>query len=164
MRSYWVLRKDKFYYDRHAKPLKGLELEERVRVKGNGSSWASAVVTDKWSIPRSYVVKTESGNTLRRNRRHLMKVPEPSSSLESEEESMPSATLTPEHTTVKPPGDPQQPQNFLFFPLSLRQDCKLQGVAELSSLLICLIYEHLACVQASVKNYVFFSFCANIDI
>ena len=39
---------DRPYYDRHAKPLKGLELEERVRVTENGS-WAPAVVTDIWS-------------------------------------------------------------------------------------------------------------------
>ena len=133
---------------------------------GNGS-WVPAVVTEIRSTPRSYVVKTESGNTLRRNRRHLMKAPEPRSSMESEEESTPSATVTPERTTVKPPGDPQQPgtaSELPSLPLPLRRNCKLQGVAELPSLLIGLIYEHLACVQASVKNYVFFSFCANIDI
>ena len=56
--------KQKFYYDRHAKPLKGSELEDRVRVKENGS-WTPLVVTDVWSTPRSYMVKTESGNTLR---------------------------------------------------------------------------------------------------
>ena len=119
-------RPTEFYYDRHAKPLKSLELEERVRVIGNGS-WVPAVVTEIRSTPRSYVVKTESGNTLRRNRRHLMKAPEPRSSMESEEESTPSATVTPERTTVKPPGDPQQPGTVSELPpLPPSPETKLQ--------------------------------------
>ena len=69
--------KQKFYYDQHAKPLKGLELEERVKKK--------------------------NGNTLRRNRRHQMKQPEPSLSLESEEEFTPSVTVISERTIVEPP-------------------------------------------------------------
>jgi len=38
-----------------------------------------------------------------------MNEPEPSSSLESEEECTPPATVTSERTTVKPPCDQQQP-------------------------------------------------------
>lgn len=56
--------KQKFYYDRHAKPLKGLELEERVRVKENGS-WTPLVVTDVWSTLRSGLQVTRSGRTVK---------------------------------------------------------------------------------------------------
>ena len=93
--------KQKFYYDRHAKPLQGSKLEEESKRK-----W----LLDTFSCHgcmvyplRSYMVKTESGNTLRRNRRHQMKQPEPSLSLESEEESTPSVTVTSERTIVEPP-------------------------------------------------------------
>ena len=40
--------KQKFYYDRHAKPLQGSKLEERVKENG---SWTPLFVTDVWSTP-----------------------------------------------------------------------------------------------------------------
>lgn len=143
--------KQKFYYDRHAKPLQGSQLEERVKENG---SWTPLVVTDVWSTLRSYMVETESGNTLRRNRRHQMKQPEPSLSLESEEESTPSVTVTSERTIVEPP-------TAACFSLitpspSLVSWDRIASHPEwpnCQSLLIGLIYEHLT-----------FSFCASIDI
>ena len=78
-------QRQKVYYDHHAKPLKGLDPEENVRVREN-RSWVPAVATDIWPIPRSYVVKTESGMSLRRNRKHLLKQPESTYLMESDEE------------------------------------------------------------------------------
>ena len=128
-----------------------LQLEERVKENG---SWTPLVVTDVWSTPRSYMVKTESGNTLRRNRRQQMKQPEPSLSLESEEESTPSVTVTSERTIVEPP-------TAACFSLITPSPSLVSwdGIAShpewpnCQSLLIGLIYEHLT-----------FSFCASIDI
>ena len=128
-----------------------LQLEERVKENG---SWTPLVVTDVWSTPRSYMVKTESGNTLRRNRRQQMKQPEPSLSLESEEESTPSVTVTSELTIVEPP-------TAACFSLITPSPSLVSwdGIAShpewpnCQSLLIGLIYEHLT-----------FSFCASIDI
>ena len=128
-----------------------LQLEERVKENG---SWTPLVVTDVWSTPRSYMVKTESGNTLRRNRRQQMKQSEPSLSLESEEESTPSVTVTSERTIVEPP-------TAACFSLITPSPSLVSwdGIAShpewpnCQSLLIGLIYEHLT-----------FSFCASIDI
>lgn len=128
-----------------------LQLEERVKENG---SWTPLVVTDVWSTPRSCMVKTESGNTLRRNRRQQMKQPEPSLSLESEEESTPSVTVTSERTIVEPP-------TAACFSLITPSPSLVSwdGIAShpewpnCQSLLIGLIYEHLT-----------FSFCASIDI
>ena len=83
--------RQKFYYDRHAKPLKGLKPEEIVRVREN-RSWVLTVVTDIWPTPRSYVVKTESGMSLRRSRKHLLKQLESTSLMESDEEGVTSVT------------------------------------------------------------------------
>jgi len=45
---------------------------ETGRVKHNGH-WVSGMVTEKLDVPRSFMIKTESGSELRRNRRHLDK-------------------------------------------------------------------------------------------
>ena len=60
--------KQKFYYDRHTKPLENLV----VQVK---NQWKPAKVTviDQ-NVPRSYVVQTSGDQTYRRNRCHLRKV------------------------------------------------------------------------------------------
>ena len=87
-----------FYYDRHAMPLKGLEPEENVRVREN-RSWVPAVVTDIWPTPRSYVVKTESGTSLRRNRNHLLKQPKSTNKCVSPSDEMEVATL-PERSSI----------------------------------------------------------------
>ncbi len=51
-----------------------LNVGEKVRVHNNRMGWSrSATVEAKSFAPRSYMVKTEEGNTLRRNRKHLLK-------------------------------------------------------------------------------------------
>ena len=66
-------------------PLKGLEPEETVREQEN-RAWVRAVVTDIWLTPRSYVINTESGTSLRSSRKHLVQQPEFTSLMESDEE------------------------------------------------------------------------------
>ena len=65
--------KQKFYYDRTAKPLKPLLEGDTVRAKPyqiNEKSWEKATVTKRLD-DRSYEIETDSGTTLRRNRVHL---------------------------------------------------------------------------------------------
>ena len=61
-------------YDRSAKQLCPLEQKDTVRVRCDGK-WGPVAEVIKETAPRSYEVLTEYGNTLRRNRRHLLKVP-----------------------------------------------------------------------------------------
>ena len=58
-------------YDRHAKDLKPLQSDDAIRVNHNGD-WKSGIVMEKYNTPRSYVIKTEDGSILQRNRRHLI--------------------------------------------------------------------------------------------
>ena len=61
-------------YNQRAKNLRPLTETETVRVREN-SKWKPALVLQKHDAPRSYVVQTEGGSLLRRNRRDLLKVP-----------------------------------------------------------------------------------------
>lgn len=65
----------KYYYDRGAKPLSQLAPGEQIRVR-NENKWEPGTVESKAGTPRSYVVQTERGQKLRRNRRHLLKTTE----------------------------------------------------------------------------------------
>lgn len=62
-------------YDRTAKPLRPLTQEDIVRVRCDGQ-WGPLAKVVKEMMPRSYEVLTEHGKTMRRNRRHLLKVPQ----------------------------------------------------------------------------------------
>lgn len=59
------------------KPLSDLEPGQTVRVKHDGQkTWSSVgVVKDYGSTPRSYIMETPDGKTIRRNRRHLQVTP-----------------------------------------------------------------------------------------
>ena len=63
-------KKQKQYYDRHAKSLPPLTKDDVVRYQ-TSTSWEPAVITQKHSAPRSYDLVTTNGNVIRRNRRHL---------------------------------------------------------------------------------------------
>ena len=65
----------KKYFDRHAQPLKPLEIGEPARIQQSDKTWKPAVVTEKHN-ERSYSVKTEDGAVYRRYRRHLLKTNE----------------------------------------------------------------------------------------
>ena len=71
-----IQMKHRFYHDRSAKPLSGLNPDDSIRVH-NGSSWEPAVVLARHDAPRSYIVATERGSEIRRNRRHIQKTAEP---------------------------------------------------------------------------------------
>lgn len=62
-------------YNRTAVPLKPLAQEEIVRVRCDGQ-WGPLAKVIKVTAPRSYEVITEHGQMLRRNRRHLLRVPQ----------------------------------------------------------------------------------------
>ena len=65
----------KYYYDRGAKPLQQLNPDDHIRVR-NENKLEPATVESKAKTPRSYVIQTERGQKLRRNRRHLLKTTE----------------------------------------------------------------------------------------
>ena len=62
--------RQKYYYDRHAMPLKAFSKGDQVMMKGR-DRWQPATVLNKVSAPRSYVIKTPQGQIYRRNRQHL---------------------------------------------------------------------------------------------
>ncbi|VDI06076.1 Hypothetical predicted protein [Mytilus galloprovincialis] len=63
--------KQKYYYDRHSKPLEPLQNGQKVLVH-DGNKWSKhATVKRKHHTPRSYVEETADGRLYRRNRKHL---------------------------------------------------------------------------------------------
>ena len=67
--------KQKMYHDRTSKPLPTLKKGDVVRVQHNGT-WTRGEVSQVHSAPRSYIVDTEEGSALRRNRRDLIQTKE----------------------------------------------------------------------------------------
>lgn len=74
-------KKQAFYYNRRhgARPLPPLQSGGNVLTKlDHQKSWtAPAVVTAQSVTPRSYIIQTQQGATLRRSRRHLQEIPAP---------------------------------------------------------------------------------------
>ncbi|XP_041475701.1 uncharacterized protein K02A2.6-like [Lytechinus variegatus] len=68
----------KKYYDQTATPLPELEIGQPVRIqpKNRGLEWGKGVCMEKVG-PRSFLVQTEAGRMLRRNRRFLRSTAEP---------------------------------------------------------------------------------------
>ena len=62
-------------YDKGSRQLPELKKGERARVQIQGK-WKPVVIMDKAGTPRSYIVKTEEGKLLRRNRKYLMRLEE----------------------------------------------------------------------------------------
>ncbi|PJE77411.1 hypothetical protein CI610_03666 [invertebrate metagenome] len=65
----------KFHYDKHAQCLPSLMPGDAVRMRVQ-KTWEPAVVQQRHTTPRSYVVQTPNGRSYRRNRNHLLKTPE----------------------------------------------------------------------------------------
>lgn len=65
----------KHYYDRTARPLSSLNPGDEIRVR-HENTWNPGIVESKADTPRSYVIRTDKGQKLRRNRRHLLKTTE----------------------------------------------------------------------------------------
>ena len=70
----------KEYYDRNARDLRPLTQQESVLVQNPQTElWEKAAVEARCPEPRSYIVKTENGSTVRRNRRHIREKKNPPS-------------------------------------------------------------------------------------
>lgn len=67
--------KQKYFYNRQARPLKQINVGDTVRFK-NDQFWQKAMVVAKSPQPRSYVIQSGQ-QTFRRNRKHLIQTPEP---------------------------------------------------------------------------------------
>jgi hypothetical protein len=68
-------QRQKQYYDAGSRDLQPLQPGDVVRVKNDGQ-WQGGKVVSLHELPRSYIVQTENGSLLRRNRRHLIKTSE----------------------------------------------------------------------------------------
>lgn len=96
-------RRQKEYYDRHAKPLPNVSPGEIVRMRLPGQKvWTPATCLDS-AGPRSSLVKS-GGAVYRRNRRDIIKTSETPGATHSS-----SGTLPPGHTTVDVPSTPTSP-------------------------------------------------------
>ena len=69
-------QQQKAYYDQHAKPLPPLNPKQVVRLQTDKGYKKVGVVKRPAAQPRSYIVEA-GGKEYRRNRRHLLAVPEP---------------------------------------------------------------------------------------
>ena len=69
-------QQQKSYHDQHAKPLLPLRSQQVVRLQTDKGYQKVGVVKQPAPQPRSYIVEAE-GKEYRRNRRHLLSVPEP---------------------------------------------------------------------------------------
>ena len=68
-------RQQKHYYDKGTRTLSQLDQDDVIRVHHDGE-WQRGKVVERSNTPRFYVVQTEDGSTLRRNRRHLIRTAE----------------------------------------------------------------------------------------
>ena len=113
-------RRQKKYYDRHAKPLPSVSPGEMVRMRLPGEKvWTPATCQDS-AGPRSFLVK--SGSTVyRRNRRNIIKTsesPVTSQTVVPKETPLSSSSgiLLSGHTTVHVPSTPATPVPFSELP------------------------------------------------
>lgn len=65
--------KQKLNFDKTAKELKPLDVEDNVFIARKGKHLIPAKVTKVGIRPRSYEIKTENGSVLERNRKHLLR-------------------------------------------------------------------------------------------
>jgi len=74
----WKQDKQKQYYDRGAKDQEALLPGEAARIQDHITGrWTTATVVEKSHEPRSYIVETQIGGILRRNRPHIRQIPQP---------------------------------------------------------------------------------------
>ena len=106
-------RRQKEYYDRHAKPLPNVSPGEMVRMRLPGQKvWTPATCLDS-AGPRSFLIRS-GGAVFRRNRRDIIKTgetPVASQTVVPKETPLPSnsGTVSPGHTTVHAPSTPTSP-------------------------------------------------------
>lgn len=79
-------RKQKFYYDRTARDLNPLNVNDNVFVrKVLKKELEPATITKICNRPRSYEIKLNNGNLIERNRRHIYKGPNDSNEILDEQ-------------------------------------------------------------------------------
>ena len=64
------------YANQHARDLPKLESGDNVRIRSKGKWSTKAIVVNKHDTPRSYIVKSQYGQTYRRNRKDILKTHE----------------------------------------------------------------------------------------
>ena len=102
--------KQKCYYDRSAKDLTSLTAGDRIRVR-EGKVWLPGWVTSKTNYPKSYNIKTETGNSYRRNRRDLLLVPKDSTELPIENVPIEDESIV---TAEKSSGSPNNSESVVI--------------------------------------------------
>ncbi len=122
--------KQKLYYDRYAKPLRPLENNETVRVRGK-KCWDKKAVVCKKQSGRSYLIKTEDGGTYVRNRIHLLPTKEKFVELPSHADE-PTVTSTPTNgeTVINTPPTGMTVDKPVMLRRSQRQIHKPQRLIE----------------------------------
>ena len=87
--------------DKYVRDLSCLLVRQRIRVLDQGTTkWSPAVVTQRCVEPKSYIVQTPSGKSLRRNRKHLR-------------EDKSTATMNPRVSTPPPVVSPESTRNSI---------------------------------------------------
>lgn len=111
----------RFYHDRNVRPLPVLPRGTSITIQNPSTKkWEPAVIKEKLEVPRSYIVTSQAGSELRRNRCHMREVPtaEPPTSelqepveikgraepLENKESHPPGTTVTRSGRIIKPPN------------------------------------------------------------
>ena len=85
-------QRQKKNFDQTSTPMEPLQVGDTVRVQkmdkltSNRPLWSKAGVINKVLPNRSYMVKTETGEIIRRNRKHLLKTQPTTTTIESDEE------------------------------------------------------------------------------
>lgn len=65
--------KQKKYADRGSTPGKSMEIGDRVQLQVGNRNWSSGYIKEKSDKPRSFIVDTDDGKTLRRNSSQIRK-------------------------------------------------------------------------------------------
>lgn len=91
----------KQYHDQSSRDLPAVAPGREVRIQDhNTGRWSPAKIVSTGPEPRSYIVQTPTGSTLRRNRRHILDVPQSTKK---------SVSFSPETTAVESPTPVVQP-------------------------------------------------------
>ena len=107
-------QKQKAHFDRTAKDLPPLHRGDSVRVQDYDTGrWSAAVVKNVAETPRSYIIETEQGRQLRRNRRHLLKTgeTEEQNAEKSSDEDKDMAEQVTRQDTYANQNEPHKPDN-----------------------------------------------------
>lgn len=101
----------KMYHDKQAKDLPTLHPGQPVRVQDSSGKWQEAEVVEKCNEPRSYIVATPSGQSLRRNRVHLRPSPKAESTPELDIQPSPGTETVTKPTAIQQDVQPQPTVN-----------------------------------------------------